>query len=135
MDKKTPNVRQFLGIPFAQPPTGQLRWLPPRPLEYPLHKPINATKYPLACPQFPAANLPTYTTYAPQWSVDPKRPQSEDCLQLSIWTPSEEKCREKLPVFIWIYGGGFQTGATDVEYQLPMNWIERSQDHVVVGIQ
>lgn len=64
---------------------------------------------------------------------------SEDCLTISVWTPAKaaEEARKTasnagLPVLIWFYGGGFATGGTDVPYQDPTHWIERSQSHIVV---
>ncbi|PLB49353.1 alpha/beta-hydrolase [Aspergillus steynii IBT 23096] len=60
-------------------------------------------------------------------------PVSEDCLTLSIWAPA--KRRERLPVVIFIHGGGLSAGGESVQYQIPANWVERSQSHIVVSIQ
>lgn len=61
---------------------------------------------------------------------------SEDCLTISVWTPataaSGSNDSARLPVLIWFYGGGFATGGIDVPYQIPTNWVERSQSHIVV---
>lgn len=61
---------------------------------------------------------------------------SEDCLTISIWTPTKAlDADEGLPVLIWFYGGGFATGGIDVPYQIPVDWIERSQSHIVVSFK
>ena len=49
--------------------------------------------------------------YSREWNVDPTIPMSEDCLYLNVWTPAKSK-DEKLPVLLWIFGGGFQWGYT-----------------------
>ncbi|PWY90233.1 carboxylesterase, type B [Aspergillus heteromorphus CBS 117.55] len=58
---------------------------------------------------------------------------SEDCLTLSIWAPNNGKT--DLPVLIWIYGGEFTSGGTDTPAWIPSQWIQRSQEHIVVSIQ
>ncbi|SPQ20686.1 6197845a-f86e-4205-9c99-9573ce3bcaac [Thermothielavioides terrestris] len=57
-------------------------------------------------------------------------PQSEDCLYLNIWAPRKPK--EKLPVIVWVCGGGFQEGGGHALYQVPDQWIQRTQTHLVV---
>lgn len=85
----------FLGIPYAAPPVGDLRWRPPRPAAaWPGTR--AATRYGAACPQLPAAWL----AY-PSWN--------EDCLYLNVWTPQlSEKAR--LPVIVYFHGGSNQVG-------------------------
>ncbi|MEI7857445.1 MAG: carboxylesterase family protein [Methanomicrobiales archaeon] len=87
------SLRVFTGIPFAAPPTGELRWRPPAPVQ-----PWEGTKetkvYSPACPQ-PAAASPGTTLN-----------MSEDCLYLNVWTPAKT-ADEKLPVMIFFYGGAF----------------------------
>jgi carboxylesterase type B len=58
---------------------------------------------------------------------------SEDCLTLSIWAPRHHTTEEALPVLIFFYGGAFLLGGTDVPYQLPQQWIQRTQSHIVVS--
>ncbi len=87
-------VRVYKGIPFAAPPTGPLRWKPPQPAK-PWNGILVAKSFPANCPQIPLV----------------PGPQSEDCLGLNVWTPAHAP-GAKLPVMVWIYGGGFQIGAT-----------------------
>ncbi|HEX4020593.1 MAG TPA: carboxylesterase family protein [Acidobacteriaceae bacterium] len=93
-------IREFLGIPYAAPPVGPLRWKPPQPA-IKWHGVRAATSFGSRCMQ-PAV-------YADMIFRDPG--QSEDCLTLNVWTPAQKK-NAKLPVMVWIYGGGFTTGGT-----------------------
>ena len=89
-------LRVYRGIPYAAPPVGDLRWRPPQPA--PKWKGVRAAdQFGRACMQTNAAikNLP-----AP----------SEDCLYLNIWTLAKN-AGDKLPVLVWIHGGGFVAGA------------------------
>lgn len=57
---------------------------------------------------------------------------AEDCLQLAIWTPATATTESKLPVIIFLTGGGYMTGGIDIPMQMPANWVHRSQKHIVV---
>ena len=93
-------VRAFLGIPYAAPPVDQLRWRPPVPAaKWKGVRP--ATEFGSHCMQ--------PTIYADMIFRDPGI--SEDCLTLNIWTPAKDK-KAKLPVMVWVYGGGFLAGGT-----------------------
>ena len=93
-------VRAFLGIPYAAPPVGPLRWKPPQPA--PAWSGVrSATSFGPRCMQ---SHL-----YPDMVFHDPG--PSEDCLTLNVWTPAE-KSSAPLPVMVWIYGGGFVTGGT-----------------------
>ncbi len=86
-------LRVFLGIPFAAPPTGELRWRPPMPVQ-----PWSGVK-----------ETKTFGANPPQQSpLNPAVVTSEDCLYLNVWTPAKS-ADEKLPVMVFIYGGGFNT--------------------------
>src|SRR5689334_7121171 len=63
----TPAVRQFLRIPFAQPPVNSLRWLPPQPLHANTSRHIDATQYPPSCPQFLTAVPSVYNEDVTPW--------------------------------------------------------------------
>jgi para-nitrobenzyl esterase len=92
----------FLGIPYAAPPVGPLRWKAPQPVA-PWTETKNATVFGSRCMQ-PAPVNETYN--------DPG--MSEDCLFVNVWAPKDAA---KLPVMVWIYGGSFQIGAgSDTRY-------------------
>ncbi|XP_071838567.1 cholinesterase-like isoform X2 [Apostichopus japonicus] len=94
----------FLGIPFAESPDGRLRFKPPVP-KNPWNGIYNATSLRNDCRQSIDTSYPGFSG-SEQWNV---YNQSEDCLALNIWVPSRND-EEKLPVMVWIYGGGFYSG-------------------------
>ncbi|MBR6405847.1 MAG: carboxylesterase family protein [Lachnospiraceae bacterium] len=100
-------ITVYKGIPYAAPPVGKNRWRAPQPAdnwqgmrECFEFGPINMQRTPGVDPE---------AFYSREWHVDPKIPMSEDSLYLNIWTPAKP-ADEKLPVMIWIFGGGFQEG-------------------------
>jgi carboxylesterase type B len=98
---KCPNgVNTYLGIPFAQPPTGKLRFQPPQAYGTYPNGAINATSQPASCIQFS-------TGFASPGAA------SEDCLYLNVYTPANATSGSNLPVKYWIYGGSFLTGSID----------------------
>jgi para-nitrobenzyl esterase len=93
-------VISFKGIPFAAPPVGDLRWRPPQPVK-PWSGVRPAVEYGSDCMQkpFPGDAAPLGT------------PPAEDCLFMNVWVP-EKPASRKLPVMVWIYGGGFVNGGS-----------------------
>lgn len=91
-------VRSFKGIPYAAPPVGDLRWRAPQPAPA-WAGVMSADRYAPECPQTGA--------YPPEAAPEP---MSEDCLTLNVWTPARS-ASEKLPVMVWVYGGGLQNGS------------------------
>src|SRR3990167_3982055 len=90
--------RVFKGIPYAAPPVGPLRWRPPQPA--PSWRGVRkAISHSFACPQ-----LESYPPGGPQ------EPTSEDCLTLNVWAPATQGAG-KLPVMVWIHGGGLISGS------------------------
>lgn len=127
-DPKHPSVPQYLGIPFAQPPVGPLRWEPPLRNTFSSRSTVNATKFGRSCTQFDYP-LPTVTNQDVLELNIQNTDTGEDCLTLSVWTSSK---KSKLPVLVFFYGGGWYTGGQDVPYQNPTQWIERTKDLIVV---
>src|ERR1044071_9716396 len=93
-------VRIFRGIPFAQPPTGELRWREPQPVkDWQGVRP--ALDFGPRCMQAVVFDDIRYRSNG----------VSEDCLYLNVWTPAKSN-RERLPVLVYFYGGGFVNGDT-----------------------
>ncbi|XP_054158968.1 cholinesterase 1-like, partial [Oppia nitens] len=95
------DVHQFLNIPFAEPPVGDLRFAKPVPIKEPKKDVIDGTKSGNSCIQNLSPEMKQFVG---------NLQQSEDCLVLNVWTPSLETTGLK-PVMFWIYGGAFSMGS------------------------
>lgn len=95
-------VTVYKGIPFAAPPVGEWRWRAPQPPR-PWSGVRVADRYAPACMQRGA-----YPQDAPP------EPMSEDCLYLNLWVPAGASAGAKLPVMVWIHGGGLRNGSGSI---------------------
>jgi carboxylesterase type B len=137
-----PNVRQFLNIPYSVSPIGDRRWLPPAKVTTNSSSKIDATQYLPSCPQYVSNGPSIYNQDFTQYQIIDGAESftaglfadatSEDCLSLAIWTPPQNA--QKLPVALFMTGGGFYTGGINIPYQLPYHWVQRTQAHIVVTI-
>ncbi|XP_073929959.1 cholinesterase isoform X2 [Castor canadensis] len=101
-------VTAFLGIPYAQPPLGRLRFKKPQPMTK-WSEVWNATQFANSCYQNIDQSFPGFRG-SEMWN--PNTNLSEDCLYLNVWTPAPQP--KNATVMIWIYGGGFQTGTSSL---------------------
>ncbi len=93
-------VRAFLGLPYAAPPVGRLRWKAPSPPA--AWKGVrDATKFGARCEQWHIWNDYLFLDSGP----------GEDCLYLNVYTPAAANGNSRLPVMFWIHGGGYTAGA------------------------
>jgi para-nitrobenzyl esterase len=93
-------VSSFKGIPFAAPPVGEYRWRPPQPVT-PWEGVRDATEFGPSCAQGGFRAAPGTIAQG----------SSEDCLYLNVWAPASARSGAKLPVMVWIHGGGFTGGS------------------------
>jgi para-nitrobenzyl esterase len=109
------DYRLFQGIPYAAPPVGPLRWQPPQP----------AAKWPgMLDASKPGPQCMQDTGPNPHVG----KPTSENCLTLNVWTPAPGRSTTKHPVMVWIHGGGFVNGSSDIYYS---RWLA-AKGHIVV---
>ncbi|XP_006764405.2 PREDICTED: carboxylesterase 5A isoform X1 [Myotis davidii] len=103
-------VNVFLGVPYAAPPLGPLRFTNPKPAS-PWNGIRNATSYPNLCFQnseWLFSNQHILRVRYPEFGV------SEDCLYLNIYAPARADTGSKFPVMVWLPGGAFQTGSASI---------------------
>ncbi|XP_053234542.1 cholinesterase-like [Podarcis raffonei] len=101
------SVTAYLGIPYAEPPIGKLRFQKPVPHQ-PWSQVLEATTFGNSCHQAIIDFLPNSTI------LFPNTPLSEDCLFLNIWVPNPQPVKP-VPVLLWIYGGGFISGTASLD--------------------
>ncbi|EMD39520.1 hypothetical protein CERSUDRAFT_111844 [Gelatoporia subvermispora B] len=108
---------KYLGIPFALPPTGSLRFRLPVPNNQ-YNGTHNATQFGMDCPQQRSAGDNALddmitTDLALMLGLDKAepRPEGEDCLTINVWTPADAQPGANLSVLVWIFGGGFEVGS------------------------
>lgn len=95
-------VGAYIGVPYAKPPVGDLRWTPPQLMSWPTLQLVNTPGLPCLQPT-PADGRPNGGGVSGQ--------SSEDCLYLNIWTPANAR---NAPVMLWLYGGGGTMGSGNV---------------------
>ena len=100
-------ITVYKGIPFAADTSGENRWRPPQPAKD-WEGVRDCSEFgPIPYQRVPGRDPEAF--YAKEWHVDPEVPMGEDCLRANIWTPAK-KSDEKLPVMVWIFGGGLMEG-------------------------
>jgi carboxylesterase type B len=138
-----PNVREFRQIPYAQPPTGQRRWLPPKALT-PSGQHHYSYRFPPVCPQFMKRNLTVWNSNITDFAPHPGKmslisgtmleTSDEDCLHMAIWTPLDVNSTSKLPVAIFLPGGSFVNGGVTIDYQMPAPLVAQHNDIIVATV-
>uniref|UniRef100_A0A5F9DJW6 Carboxylic ester hydrolase n=1 Tax=Oryctolagus cuniculus TaxID=9986 RepID=A0A5F9DJW6_RABIT len=123
-------VAVFLGVPFAKPPLGSLRFAPPQPAESWSHV-KNTTSYPPMCSQDAVSGHMLSELFTNRKENIPLK-FSEDCLYLNIYTPADLTKRGRLPVMVWIHGGGLMVGGASTYDGLALS---AHENVVVVTIQ
>ncbi|KAH8668793.1 carboxylesterase [Xylariales sp. PMI_506] len=137
-------VSEYLGIPYAEPPVGDLRWK--EPVKYGSNLTINGASFGFSCPQTSATSEPapdSGTSSALQnltaaglniigTFFASSSNTSEDCLTLNVWTTSQSGDAPK-PVIVWIHGGSFTSGGSSIPFYNG-EYLASEQDIVVVSI-
>lgn len=98
----------------------------------------------IACPQYVTDTWSFWNAYEPPnllVNIGEKLDQgstawssAEDCLSMAVWTPAYANKTSKLPVSLFVTGGGGITGAIQIPSQLPAHWVSRSQEHITITI-
>ncbi|XP_017652876.2 carboxylesterase 1D [Nannospalax galili] len=126
----TQPVAVFLGVPFAKPPLGSLRFAPPQPAE-PWSFVKDTTSYPPMCSQDAIGGQALSDLFTNRKENIPLK-FSEDCLYLNIYTPADLTKNSQLPVMVWIHGGGLLVGGASTYDGLALS---AHENVVVVTIQ
>ncbi|CAL1532702.1 unnamed protein product, partial [Lymnaea stagnalis] len=123
-------VDVFLGIPYARPPVGALRFLHPEQID-PWSDVWDATKKPNCCMQVPDRFFDDFSG-SNVWN--PNTETSEDCLYLNVWTPRTRPPYHNKAVMVWVYGGAFTTGSSTLDIY-DGKYLATENDVVVVSMQ
>ena len=117
----------YRGIPYAAAPINDLRWKAPQPVKA-WDGVFKADKF--GHPGYQSVHYPGgYTT---EWGYGDESPYSEDCLYLNVWTKAPGDVNKKLPVALWIHGGGYREGwGSEPEFD-GQEWADK--DVVLVSI-
>jgi carboxylesterase type B len=128
VDDTIPNVKQWLGIRYGRAPIGSKRFMPPEAaVDNTTH--YYAREYKPICFQQSGNHTGLFWELVPEFQN--QDPQGEDCLFLNVWAPKKPVAK-KVPVLIWVCGGGLQEGGGHAPYQVPDHWVERMENHIVV---
>lgn len=120
----TSGVRAYFGVPFAAPPVGELRWKEPQPREA-WSGVYNADRFAPECIQILRPhNINHYFG---------EEATSEDCLYLNIWAPPANPKAEKVPVILWLYGGGLSIGSASMPNYGSENLAKKGVVYVTAG--
>ncbi|KAH6676106.1 carboxylesterase [Plectosphaerella plurivora] len=134
-----PLVSEYLGIPYAQPPVGDLRFQPP--VAFQGDSVINGSNFGFSCfqPRTAGASIDTIIRLGIPASaglvlqaLSSPGPQSEDCLTLNVWT-NRQKGNKVKPVLVWVHGGSFASGSSSVP-AYNGKFLADQEDVVVVSV-
>ena len=106
VETATKGIIAYKGIPFAAPPVGDLRWKEPQPV-VPWEGVMTADSFGAAAMQ---VTWDPNSFYGREWRASGSVPFNEDCLYLNVWTSAAGQTDKKLPVAMWIHGGGYREG-------------------------
>ncbi|KAG8629190.1 hypothetical protein KVT40_003055 [Elsinoe batatas] len=122
-------VASWKGIPYAQPPIGDLRFAPPQPLSAQNGTPVDVTTDALRCVQFSGARYGVINNNIVGVRAGPGQ---EDCLKLWVWKPANATVGAGLPVMLYIHGGALQySAAPNNDFS---DWVGQSQDFIAVNV-
>ncbi|KAF7906684.1 hypothetical protein EAF00_000963 [Botryotinia globosa] len=122
INESVPLTRHFLGTPYAQSTFGKNRFRKAQPLPASAaQQTIHGNAFSPNCPQYEATPASVYTDVRREYFI--RGINGDDCLSASVWAPLYPT-EEKVPVIVWIYGGGQTTGGSS-----------RTQSHIVVSLQ
>jgi len=118
------SVHEYLGIPYAEPPVGKLRFAAPKPLK-PWSGVKRATKFGASCPQ------PSVSYRGTEINFTRSGGNIDDCLFLNVFVPASVKPNDKMAVMVWIHGGAFAYGTAS---HYPAGVLATFNDVIVVSI-